>query len=187
VSTSLQEVSVSETSSDLTQVPLHAKQGAFHVVVESPRGSTVKLKYEPELRAFTISRLLTRGLRYPFDWGFIPSTRGPDGDPLDAMVYWDVATWPGVVLPCRALGVLQVDQKKQQGKGRERNDRLLVVPVAAVRAENLRSHQDLSLRERRELEHFFLTAVAFAGKDARILGWKGPGIAKRLLEGHAEG
>ncbi len=178
---------MSETSADLTRLPLRDKQGAFHVVVESPRGSTVKLKFAPELCAFTISRPLTRGLRYPFDWGFIPSTRGPDGDPLDAMVYWDVATWPGVVLPCRALGVLQVDQKKQKGKGRERNDRLLVVPVAAVRAENLHSHQDLSLRERQELEHFFLTAVAFAGKDARILGWKGPTIAEKLLKEHAEG
>lgn len=160
------------------------EEGAIHIVVESPRGSTVKLKYEPKLGAFTVSRPLVHGLRYPFDWGFIPSTEGPDGDPLDAMVYWDVATWPGVVLPCRILGVLQVDQKKKKGKGRERNDRLLVVPVSAVRAEHLRSYQDLSKREREELEHFFLTAVAFANKDARILGWKGPQEAERLLEEH---
>ncbi|HYI00729.1 inorganic diphosphatase [Hyalangium sp.] len=173
--------------SDLSRLPLRGKEGAFHVVVESPRGSTVKLKYEPELRAFTISRPLTRGLRYPFDWGFIPSTQGPDGDPMDAMVYWDVATWPGVVLPCRALGVLQVDQKKKKGKGRERNDRLLMVPVSAARAEHLRSHQDLSRREREELEHFFLTVVAFANKDARVLGWKGAAVAEKLLEVHAVG
>jgi inorganic pyrophosphatase len=173
--------------SDLSRLPLRNEEGAFHVVVESPRGSTVKLKYEPKLAAFTISRPLTRGLRYPYDWGFIPSTKGPDGDPLDAMVYWDVATWPGVVLPCRALGVLQVDQKKTKGKGRERNDRLLVVPVAAVRAQNLRSHENLSRRELEELEHFFLTAVAFEKKDARILGWKGPAVAERMLRMHEEG
>jgi inorganic pyrophosphatase len=169
-------------TSELNRLPMRDEEGAIHVVVESPRGSTVKLKYEPGLRAFTISRPLTRGLRYPFDWGFIPSTRGPDGDPLDALVYWDVATWPGVVLPCRILGVLQVDQKKKKGKGRERNDRLLMVPVSAVRAEHLRSYQDLSKRERQELEHFFLTAVAFENKDVRILGWKGPRVAERLLE-----
>jgi inorganic pyrophosphatase len=168
-------------TSELSRLPMRNEEGAIHVVVESPRGSTVKLKYEPRLQAFTISRPLTRGLRYPFDWGFIPSTEGPDGDPLDAMVYWDVATWPGVVLPCRALGVLQVDQKKKKGKGRERNDRLLMVPVSAVRAEHLRSYQDLSQRERKELEHFFLTAVAFEKKDARILGWKGPQVAERLF------
>lgn len=173
--------------SDLTRLPLRGKQDSIHVVVESPRGSTVKLKYEPKLGAFTVSRPLTRGLRYPFDWGFIPSTRGPDGDPLDALVYWDVTTWPGVVLPCRTLGVLEVEQKKKGGKGRERNDRILLVPITAARAENLHSYEDLSRREREELEHFFLTVVAFANKDARILGWKGPAAAQRLIEEHAEG
>ncbi|WP_224242948.1 inorganic diphosphatase [Hyalangium gracile] len=174
-------------ASDLTRLPLRNAKGAFHVVVESPRGSTVKLKYEPELGAFVVGRPLTRGFRYPFDWGFIPSTQGPDGDPLDAMVYWDVVTWPGVVLPCRALGVLEVDQKKKKGGGRERNDRILVVPVNAARSEHLRNHEDLSRREREELEHFFLTVVAFANKDARVLGWKGPAAAEKLIQEHTLG
>jgi inorganic pyrophosphatase len=174
-------------SPDLTKLPLRGKKDSFHVVVESPRGSTVKMKYEPELGVFTVGRPLTQGLRYPFDWGFIPSTKGQDGDPLDALVYWDLATWPGVVLPCRPLGVLLVDEKKQKGKGRERNDRLLMVPVAALRAEHLRSHEDLSRRELEELQHFFLTVVAFSNKDARILGWKGAAAAEKLILEHAEG
>ena len=173
-------------SPDLTKLPLRGKKDSFHVVVESPRGSTVKMKYEPELGVFTVGRPLTQGLRYPFDWGFIPSTKGQDGDPLDALVYWDLATWPGVVLPCRPLGVLLVDEKKPKGKGRERNDRLLMVPVAALRAEHLRSHEDLSRRELEELQHFFLTVVAFSNKDARILGWKGAAAAEKLILKHAE-
>jgi inorganic pyrophosphatase len=170
-------------ATDLTRLPVRGHNGAFHVVVESPRGSTVKLKYDTTLKAFSISRPLTRGLRYPFDWGFIPSTQGPDGDPLDAMVYWDDTTWPGVVLPCRAIGVLQVDQKKRTGKpgDRERNDRILAVPVSSTRAEHLQTFQQLSKRERDELEHFFLAAVHFADKDARILGWEGPEGAERML------
>ena len=169
-------------SQDLTRLPLRGKDGAFHVVVESPRASTVKLKYEPELGAFTVSKPLVHGMRYPFDWGFVPSTLAPDGDPLDALVYWDQSTYPGVVLPCRALGVLKVDQKKRRGAGRERNDRLLVVTVIAARAENLNSLKDLSRREREELEHFFTAAVAFADKDVRILGWEGPESAERMIQ-----
>ncbi|RKH14269.1 inorganic diphosphatase [Corallococcus sp. CA053C] len=174
-------------ATDFTRLPLRGFQDALHVVVESPRGSTVKLKYEPKLQAFTLSRPLTRGFRYPFDWGFIPSTLGPDGDPLDALVYWDVPTWPGVVLPCRPLGVLMVDQKKRDNqKGeRERNDRILLVPVNAARADGLRSYQDLSQREREELEHFFLAVVHFADKDARILGWEGPESAEHLVQQYA--
>jgi inorganic pyrophosphatase len=62
-----------------------------------------------------------------------------------------------------------------------------MVPMAALRAEHLHSHQDLSRRERSELEHFFLSVVAFTNKDARILGWKGPAAAVKLIEAHAEG
>lgn len=174
-------------ATDFTRLPLRGFQDALHVVVESPRGSTVKLKYDSKLQAFTLSRPLTRGFRYPFDWGFVPSTRGPDGDPLDALVYWDVHTWPGVVLPCRPLGVLQVDQKKRDAKNgeRERNDRLLLVPVNANRAEDLQSYENLSQREREELEHFFLAVVHFADKDARILGWDGPAAAERMVHQYA--
>ncbi|MFP2895746.1 inorganic diphosphatase [Corallococcus sp. 4LFB] len=174
-------------ATDFTRLPLRGEQDALHVVVESPRGSTVKLKYDPKLQAFTLSRPLTRGFRYPFDWGFIPSTKGPDGDPLDALVYWDVPTWPGVVLPCRALGVLQVDQKKRDAKSgeRERNDRVLLVPVNAARSDHLHSYQDLSQREREELEHFFLAVVHFADKDARVLGWDGPDAAERMVQQYA--
>jgi inorganic pyrophosphatase len=168
-------------TTDLTRIPLRGKDGSFHVVVESPQGATVKLKYEPELGAFTVSKPLVHGMRYPFDWGFVPSTEAPDGDPLDALVFWDQSTYPGVVLPCRALGVLKVDQKKRRGGGRERNDRLLVVPIIAARAENLSSMKDLSRRERAELEHFFTAAVAFADKDVRILGWEGPESAERMV------
>ncbi|WP_426733432.1 inorganic diphosphatase [Myxococcus faecalis] len=174
-------------TTDLSRLPTRGPQGAFHVVVESPRGSTVKLKYDTALSAFSLSRPLTRGLRYPFDWGFIPSTLGPDGDPLDAMVLWDDSTWPGVVLPCRALGVLQVDQKKKDGQPgeRERNDRILAIPTQAPRAEQLRSYQDISNRERDELAHFFLTVVHFADKDAHVLGWEGPEAAERMIRTYA--
>jgi inorganic pyrophosphatase len=172
-------------TADLTRIPLHGKKGSYHVVVESPRGSTVKLKYEPMLGAFTISKPLVRGLRYPFDWGFVPSTLGPDGDPLDALVYWDIVTYPGVVLPCRPLGILKVDERKKKKNGRQRNDRLLMVPVSADRAEHLQSHQDLSRRERQELEHFFLTVTAFTSKNVRILGWEGAEAAVAMLEKYA--
>jgi inorganic pyrophosphatase len=165
---------------DFTQLPTYGKRGSVHVVVESPRGSTVKLKFEPKLGVFTVSRPLVLGLRYPYDWGFIPGTRGADGDPLDALVRWDVSSYPGVLLPCRALGVLKVEQKAKKG-GRERNDRLLCVPVAAPRDAQIEGLKDVSRRELDELAHFFLAVVALADKDARVLGWEGPEAAARLI------
>src|SRR5690349_3475837 len=91
------------------------RAGTLHVVVESPRGASVKWKFDPALNAFTLSRPLPLGLTYPYDWGFVPSTRAPDGDPLDAMVLWEQPAFPGAVLPCRVIGPLKVAQDKQGG------------------------------------------------------------------------
>ena len=106
-----------------------AEDGSLNVVIESPRGSTAKWKYEAGV--FQLSRPLPAGLAYPYDWGFLPGTRASDGDPLDAMVYWSGASYPGVVVPSRAIGVLRVEQTSRESGNRERNDRLLVVPVSA--------------------------------------------------------
>ena len=110
---------------DLHKLKTFAGEDVFHVVVESPRGAVVKLKYSPDLGAMSISRPLVLGVTYACDWGFVPSTEGPDGDPIDAAIWWDVTTYPGVVIPCRALAVVRVEQNKADSSGRIRNDRVL--------------------------------------------------------------
>jgi inorganic pyrophosphatase len=160
---------------------LHTRDpdGSFRVVVESPGGSRVKLKYESGLGAFTISRPLVLGLGYPLDWGFIPGTSVADGDPLDAMIVFDAPTYPGVVVACRALAVLRVEQNvKGAAEGRRvRNDRILAEPSATRRPS-----APLSERVRQELEAFFVSATLFEGKDPRILGWGSAEEAEALID-----
>ena len=168
----------------MTVRPLHkldtfADGQQFHVVVESPRGAMVKLKYSPELGAMSISRPLVLGVAYPCDWGFVPSTKGPDDDPIDAAIWWDVTTYPGIVIPCRALAVVQVEQNRADGQGRIRNDRVLAVPVAAQR------EVALTARIRQEIEHFFVAVTALEGKDPRILGWDNADAALELIRASA--
>jgi inorganic pyrophosphatase len=165
----------------LDQLPTFAEQDVFHVVVESPRGSAVKLKYRADLNAMSISRPLAAGLVYPYDWGFVPSTKAPDGDPVDAAVLWDVSTFPGVVIACRALAVIQIEQNRADGTGRARNDRILALPIDARREAEMNSALSLAKRVRDEIEHFFMAATVFEGKDPRILGWAGPDAALDLL------
>ncbi len=170
---------------DLDKLKTFAGDALFHVVVESPRGSAVKLKYDSKLGAMSVSRPLNLGLTFPFDWGFVPSTEGPDGDPIDAMVYWDVASYPGVVIPCRALAVIKVDQRGGEGQGRIRNDRVIAVPMEARREKHLAAPDDVPARVREELNQSVLAATALEGKDARILGWEGPEEAVALIRSSA--
>ena len=73
----------------LDRLPTRADGDCVNVIVESPRGSRLKFDFEPKLGTFTVGRPLPLGMSYPFDWGFIPSTRGADGDPVDAMILID--------------------------------------------------------------------------------------------------
>jgi inorganic pyrophosphatase len=173
-----------EAMGDLLHLPARDGEGNVRMVVESPRGARVKLAYDRELDAFTLSRPLILGIAYPFDWGFVPSTRAPDGDPLDAMVLMDAQTFPGVVLACRPLGVVQIDQKKDADHPDERvrNDRLILVPVKAPRSDGVVDARQLGERVRTELAQFFLAAVALADKDVRVIGWDGPDAAQTLVD-----
>jgi inorganic pyrophosphatase len=136
----------------------------------------MKLKYSRELGTFVLSRPLVLGVVYPYDWGFVPGTRAADGDPVDAMVVFDAPTYPGVVICCRPLAVLEVEQNAKEG-GRQRNDRIIVAPVSAKR-----SSTALSPRVRDELAAFFVSATLFEDKDIRVLGWGDAPAAEALID-----
>jgi inorganic pyrophosphatase len=168
---------------NLVQLPTHSKKGAVRVVVETPRGSNIKLDYEPELGVFGISRALALGVTYPHDWGFIPSTRAEDGDPLDAMVLFDGATYPGVVLECRPIGVVKIAEARKTKKTRgERNDRIILVPERFPRYAHYEDITDLSKPMRDEIQQFFATAVLFTDKALTKLGWGRRREAERIIE-----
>jgi inorganic pyrophosphatase len=155
-------------------------------MVESPRGSSVKFKYDPDDDVMMLSRPLPAGLTYPYDWGFVPSTTAADGDPLDALIVWDGTSYPGVIVPCRVIGVLNVEQTNLHSKRRERNDRIAVLPIKAPRQEEIASIFDFTGRIRNEIEQFFLHAVAFEGKELALLGWQGPEEAQAAVQTSAQ-
>ena len=104
----------------------------------------------------------------------MPSTKADDGDPIDIMVVHDAATFPGIVLTCRVIGILQIEQKSK-GKT-ERNDRLFAVPRDSHSEQGLKDVRDLSKPIQQELEKFFKA----------IIGWKGPKAAVQAIKDAAK-
>src|SRR5437588_699981 len=84
--------------------------GLVHVVIDTPRGSRNKFKYDEKLGLFRLSKVLPLGSCFPYDFGFIPSTRAGDGDALDVLVLMDEPAFTGCLLRVRLIGVLQAEQ-----------------------------------------------------------------------------
>lgn len=165
-------------------LPTFTEDGDVHVVVETPRGSRAKFSFDPKLETFTLAKSLLTGLTYPHDWGFVPSTKAEDGDPIDVMLIHDAATFPGLVLTCSVIGVLQIEQNTQ-GKT-ERNDRLFAVPRRSHSEQALRDVRDLSKPLREELEKFFIATDELEDKQLNFLGWRGPKAAEQAIKAAAK-
>ena len=168
---------------DFARLPLYDSENRLRVVVETPRGSTIKYAHEPDLGAFVVSKFLSVGLCFPADFGFFPSTVAEDGDPLDALIFHETATFPGLVMPVRAIGVLRVLQR-EPGK-KIRNDRIIAVPAAAG-GTRLTDARDLDKGLRQRFEWFFSATDELEEKTLKFLGWKGPQTALKLIKECAE-
>src|SRR5437660_5377318 len=105
----------------------NAKQRLCKAIIETPKGRRNKFDYDPEYRLFALGGLLPEGLAFPFDFGFIPSTLGDDGDPLDVVILLDEPGHVGCLLDIRIIGVVEADQV-EDGK-RTANNRLVGVAV----------------------------------------------------------
>src|SRR5712675_1622028 len=122
------------------------------VIIETPKGSRNKYAFDPEERIFALKKVLPAGMAFPYDFGFVPSTKGGDGDPLDVLVLMDEPAFGGCKLRCRIIGLIEGEQGGK--KKTERNDRLIAIEVANHSYARVRHIDDLGKEFERELEEF---------------------------------
>jgi inorganic pyrophosphatase len=152
----------------------------IHVVIDTPAGSRNKYKYDTELGVFRISRMLPAGAVFPYDFGSIPQTRAPDGDPLDALVLGLAPSFPGCLVTARLVGVLHAQQTEA---GRTiRNDRLIAIGETPVNPARLKQLRSLDPQRLRDIEHFFESYNRRQGRDFRITGRGDRKAAEAVLE-----
>ena len=118
-------------------------------IVEIPKGSRNKYEYDPELGAIKLDRFVSASVVYPTDYGFIPDTLAPDGDPLDVLVCVSEPTFPGCVVPARAIGLFRMSDEKG------RDDHVLCIPVNDPGWNWLQDIDRLPTQLRAEIGHFF--------------------------------
>ena len=170
----------------LIDLPLQDPEtGDITVIVETPKGSHNKYKYDPECRALRLSAVLGEGLSFPYDFGFFPSTLGDDGDPLDVLLFLDHGVPPCTVVSARLLGVLEIRQRAEAEKRWTRNDRFLAVATHAHDHGHLKTLDDLRPHMLDEIESFFAHYAGLNGKQLEVLARKGPHRALKLLKAGA--
>jgi inorganic pyrophosphatase len=167
---------------DLSKLPaqLDPKKCTCRAIIETPKGSRNKFDYDPDSDLFMLGGLLPEGMMFPFDFGFIPSTLGEDGDPLDVLVLMDAPAHVGCLIEVRVIGIIQAKQI-EDGKS-ESNDRLLGVAIHSYDHEDLESIDDVSQTLLDQLEAFFISYNKQRGKKFKVTGSGGPGKAIKFLK-----
>ncbi len=152
--------------------PEFGEDNTLRVVIETPRGGRHKYAWNEQLHAFELRFTLPSGMAWPYDYGFIPRTKGEDGDPLDILVLMDQGTFPGCVLRVRLIGAFKVE------KNGKRNDRyvgcLLPRSETSLSTDGYQSLKDLPEQLLREMETFLQMYSEQRGNEVRILGRMGP-------------
>jgi inorganic pyrophosphatase len=152
----------------------------LRVVIETPKGSRNKFAFDPKEHIFELKKVLPAGMMFPYDFGFVPSTKADDGDPVDVLVLMDEPAFAGCVLSCRPIGVIEGEQGDKKDK--ERNDRIVAIEKDAHSWADIKTIDDLGKEFCQELEEFFVNYHKLSGEKYRVLGVKGPDRARKLVK-----
>jgi inorganic pyrophosphatase len=144
-------------------------------VVEIPQGSRNKYEYDPERGVIKLDRFLFTSVVYPADYGYVPHTLALDGDPLDAMTCVSEATFPGCLIPARAVALFRMHDEAGE------DDKIICVPCNDPNWTRVETLDDLPKQLRDEIEHFFSIYKQPEGKPVEIDGWHPREDALKIL------
>ncbi len=147
----------------------------FPVFIEIPKGSNVKYELDKETGLLMVSRVLYSSVYYPANYGFVPRTYCPDGDPLDVLVLGQEEVVPQVLMRARAIGVMRMHDEKGQ------DDKIIAVHIDDPEYAAYRDVSDLAPHRLRELQRFFLDYKVLEGKNVAVEAPVGAAEALEIL------
>jgi inorganic pyrophosphatase len=147
----------------------------FPAFIEIPKGSKVKYELDKATGLLRVDRVLYSAVHYPANYGFVPRTYCPDGDPLDVLVLGQDEVAPQVLMRARAIGVMRMRDDKGQ------DDKLIAVHLDDPEYRSYQHIKDLPQHRLRELERFFLDYKVLEGKKVEVETPLGPDEALTIL------
>ena len=170
-------------SARLIDLPHELDAQAFtcRAIVETPHGSRAKITYDEATGRFALGKLLPAGMAFPLDFGFVPSTLGGDGDPIDLLILAEAELPVGCLVTVRLLGSMEVEQWRTS-EPRVRNDRLVARLAESRTFAGIERMEQLGRGFSDELDQFFRTYKRLRGQEYELLALGGPERAVELIE-----
>ena len=149
----------------------------FNVIIEIPMNADpIKYEVDEESGALFVDRFMATSMHYPCNYGYIPQTLADDGDPVDVLVITPVPLIPGVVVTCRPLGMLRMDDEAGG------DNKLLAVPIDKILSiyTQWQKPEDLNPMRLKTIQHFFEHYKDLeVGKWVKVVGWEGVDSARQ--------
>jgi inorganic pyrophosphatase len=147
----------------------HDVPNDFNVIIEIPmRGDPIKYEVDKDTGAIFVDRFMSTSMHYPCNYGYIPKTLSEDGDPCDVLVLSPMPLITGVVVRCRPIGMLRLDDEMGG------DAKILAVPIDKLSSfyRNTHSPRDLPESQLQQISHFFEHYKDLEpGKWVRVGSW----------------
>jgi inorganic pyrophosphatase len=156
---------------DLNKIPVgeHPPHD-INVVIEVPQhADPIKYELDKASGAIFVDRFMHTAMHYPCNYGFVPNTLSDDGDPVDVLVVSQFALVPGCVVPCRPVGVLQMEDEAGM------DAKVLAVPVSRLKPvyDHVQGPEDLPKFLTDQIKHFFEHYKDLEpDKWVKVTGWE---------------
>ncbi len=148
----------------------------FNVIIEIPMNAApIKSEVDKETGVIFVDRFMSTAMHYPTNYGYVPKTVAGDGDPVDVLVITPVPLIPGVVVTCRPIGVLKMEDEAGD------DAKVLAVPTDKILSiyTQWQKPEDLNPMRLNTISHFFEHYKDLEkGKWVKVLGWEGPEAAR---------
>jgi inorganic pyrophosphatase len=146
-------------------------------IIEIPKGSRNKYEYDPDLKAIKLDRFVSASVVYPTDYGYVPDTLMPDGDPLDVLVCVSEPTFPGCIVPSKVVGLFKMADEKGP------DDHVVCVPCSDPGWNHVEQVDELPQQLRAEIGHFFSVYKDLdPDKHSEVKGWDDRRAALETIE-----
>jgi len=151
----------------------------FYAYIEISQGNNMKYEYKEELFGLVLDRILSTSMIYPANYGFIPLTKGADGDPLDVLIISSLPIDHGIIVKCKPIGLAEMEDEEGI------DDKIIAVPIEKIdpMSKNIQNIDDIAEHTKESIRHFFEHYKELeSGKFMKFKGFKEKKDAIKVIE-----